>query len=51
MEHVTVLPTPQNLAERTADALNWLALVTAPSNGPLGAVLSTIRFLMILRPL
>jgi hypothetical protein len=38
MEHVTVLPTP-NLAERTADALNWLAQVPAPSGhmiGPLG---------------
>ena len=39
MERVTVLPTPKNLAERTAEALNWLALIPAPSNhviGPLG---------------
>ncbi|KAF8346230.1 hypothetical protein F5887DRAFT_1073874 [Amanita rubescens] len=42
MERVTVLPTPKNLAERAAEALNWLALVPAPSNnviGPLGGVI------------
>lgn len=36
MEHVPVLPTLTNLAERMADALNWFALVPAPSNHAIG---------------
>jgi hypothetical protein len=53
MERVTLLPTPKNLAERTAEALNWLALVPAPSNHAIGPlrVLSTIGYSRMVRPL
>lgn len=54
MEHITVLPTPKNLAGRTADALNWLAQTPVPSDHAIGlleAVISAIGFSRILRPL
>ena len=47
MEHVAVIPTPKNLAERTVEALDWLALVPAPPNhvlGPLGGGVIHHRF-------
>ncbi|KAF8328478.1 hypothetical protein F5887DRAFT_1007825 [Amanita rubescens] len=47
MERVTVLPTPE---KRMAEALNWLALVPAPSNHVLGALGGVIHHRMV-RPL